>query len=63
MNELRKAEYYIKRKRLAELMGTNDNYLSVLSKSNSDLSHEKTRQLEQAIKAVIKRLQSQLEEL
>lgn len=56
MNKLKKAEQYVRRSVLAELMRTNVNYLSVLSSSANPLTEEKSKQLDNALRAIVRRL-------
>jgi len=56
MNTLKKAEKYIRRPVIADLVGTNRTYLSVLAKDK--LTPDMERRVKQAIKYVIKELKS-----
>lgn len=62
-NELKRADAYLKRPVLADLMGTNENYLSVLCKTNSELSPMKRMQLKFALRVILDKLTKIWEEL
>lgn len=55
-NKIEKAEKYIRRVKMAELVGTNKTYLSVLSKSKR-LTDEMEDRVDKAIRKVIKELE------